>query len=106
MPIRVCRTVIRSNDKFDVWDENGRCEASFLNVCRLTRWSASDSSFSGQNGVISVGVVFFFSGRAHNSKRSYAYSGGVYQSVPPINASSGTLSLHTSAHTLTLNSHR
>jgi hypothetical protein len=30
MPIRVCRTVIRSNDKFDVWDENGRCEASFL----------------------------------------------------------------------------
>jgi hypothetical protein len=60
MPIRVCRTVIRSNDKFDVWDENGRCEASFLSVCRLTRWSASDSSFSGQNGVISVGVVFFF----------------------------------------------
>jgi hypothetical protein len=50
-------------------------------------------------------VSFFFSGRAHNSKRSYAYSGGVYQSVPPINASSGTLSLHTSAHTLTLNSH-
>ncbi|KAG5890863.1 hypothetical protein JTB14_016295, partial [Gonioctena quinquepunctata] len=39
--------------------------------------------------------------RTKNNKLSYAYSGAV--GYP--NASSGTLSLHTSAHTLTLNSH-
>nr|KAH0807890.1 hypothetical protein GEV33_014902 [Tenebrio molitor] len=64
--------------------------------------NATEGSLGNTNGLLSQ---FGFDGRAHNSKRSYAYSGGVYQSVPPINASSGTLSLHTSAHTLTLNSH-
>ncbi|EFA06113.2 enhancer of polycomb homolog 1 [Tribolium castaneum] len=67
-----------------------------------SRSTATEGPLTNTNGLLSQ---FGLDGRTKNNKISYAYSGGVYQTVPPINASSGTLSLHTSAHTLTLNSH-
>lgn len=65
------------------------------------RSSPDSSPLGNTNGLLSQLYFDVPPPRTKNNKLQYAYSGGV--GYP--NASSGTLSLHTSAHTLTLNSH-
>ncbi|CAH1116786.1 unnamed protein product [Phaedon cochleariae] len=63
--------------------------------------SSADSLPANTNGLLTQFGIEVASNKTRNNKLSYAYSGAA--GYP--NASSGTLSLHTSAHTLTLNSH-
>ncbi|XP_028142187.1 enhancer of polycomb homolog 1 [Diabrotica virgifera virgifera] len=66
-----------------------------------TRGNSDSSLLGNTNGLLSQFCFDVPPSRTKNNKLQYAYSGAM--GYP--NASSGTLSLHTSAHTLTLNSH-
>ncbi|KAJ8925543.1 hypothetical protein NQ315_009383 [Exocentrus adspersus] len=68
--------------------------------CRA-RNSTDQNSLGNTNGLITQFGLEVTPSRKKNNKLSYTYSNEV--GYP--NASSGTLNLHTSAHTLTLNSH-
>nr|XP_023019140.1 enhancer of polycomb homolog 1 [Leptinotarsa decemlineata] len=68
---------------------------------RSVRSNPDNSLHTNANGLVTQFGFEVPPNRTRNNKLSYAYSGAV--GYP--NASSGTLSLHTSAQTLTLNSH-
>ncbi|XP_057660984.1 enhancer of polycomb homolog 1 [Diorhabda carinulata] len=93
---------IHSNASRKVNNTNLLSSSSSGEEFKPTIRSSPDSSPLGNtNGLLSQLYFDVPPPRTKNNKLQYAYSGGV--GYP--NASSGTLSLHTSAHTLTLNSH-
>ncbi|KAJ8977026.1 hypothetical protein NQ317_013475 [Molorchus minor] len=79
---------------------NSVSTSSAMGEVRRVRNNA-DNSLGNTNGLLTQFSFEVPPNRTRNNKLSYAYSGTV--GFPK--ASSGTLSLHTSAHTLTLNSH-